>query len=165
MVVVMEIKLETLSLNSFDINNKDHIVFLKNMIHDKSITTRFNGFLPRLNSKSKSIFDKAFLLVNDTNIIGFVDIGAFNKEERAVYLRGAIDKSNRGNNNGHKMLYEVSNFIFSNYPNVEKIKLNIAKDNIASIKTAESCGFYNMLNGFYEKRNPYITKNSNIRTL
>ena len=56
------------------------------------------------------------------------------------------------------MLIETSNYIFLNYPKIEKIKLKIADDNIASIKNAESCSFFNMFNGFYEKSNPYKQK-------
>ena len=155
----MNIKLDTLYLVQFDKNKKDHVLFLKKIIHDDSIKNRFNGFINRLNSRTNNgILDKAFFVSNNNCLIGFIDIGALNNEEKTVYLREAVDKDKRGNNYGNKILIETSNYIFLNYPNVEKIKLRIAKDNIASIKTAESCGFFNMLNGFYEKKNPYKMK-------
>ena len=155
----MNIKLETLNLVNFNKDNKEHIIFLKKIIHDDSIKKRFNGFINRLNSRTNDgILDKAFFITDNNELIGFIDIGAFNNDEKVVYLRGAIDKDKRGNNYGNKMLIETSNYIFLNYPKIEKIKLKIDDDNIASIKNAESCGFFNMLNGFYEKSNPYKQK-------
>ena len=154
----MSIKLETLSLISFDKNNPEHILFFKKILSDESIKKRFSGFLPRLNSNSSDIINKAFFVSDNNKLIGFIDIGAFNQEEKAIYLRGAIDKNERGFNYGHKMLDEISNYIFINHPMIEKIKLKIAYDNIASIKTAESCGFYSILNNYYEKNNPFKHK-------
>ena len=151
----MDIKLKTLKLVPFDKNNKEHILFLKKILNDKTITKRFSGFLSKLNSKSTNILNKAFF-ISDTNIIGFIDIGNFNQDEECVYLRGAIDKEKRGNNYGHRMLDEVSEYIFINYPEIKKIKLKIDNDNYSSIKTAESCSYTNLLNGYYAKRNPYI---------
>ena len=155
----MEIKLDTLSLIFFDKDNENHILFLKKIMHDESIKKRFNGFLHRLNSRTnQGVLNKAFFLSNNNELIGFIDIGSYSEEEKAIYLRGAIDKGKRGFNYGHKMLKEVSDYIFKNYPQVEEIKLKIADDNISSIKTAESCEFINMLNGNFEKRNPYKKK-------
>ena len=154
----MKIKLDTLNLVSFDKNNPEHINFLKKIIHDSTIKSRFTGFLVSLNSKSNSIIGKGFFLMDKEIIIGFVDVGNFNIEEKAVYIRGAIDKIMRGKNYGHRMLEEVSNYVFSNFKEVEQIKLKIAKDNISSIKTAESCGFYSNLNDTYIKNNPFLNK-------
>ena len=155
----MIIPLETLSLVTFDKNNEKHITFLKRIINDESIKKRFTGFLSRLNSKANyGIIGKSFFVAENKELIGFIDIGLLNQEEEAVYLRGAIDKSKRGNNYGHKMLNEVSNYIFENYSNVKTIKLKIDKNNYASIKTAESCGFNYILNDYYIKSNPYLKK-------
>ena len=122
----MNIKLDTLSLVQFDKNNKDHVIFLKKIIHDDSIKNRFNGFINRLNSRvNNGILDRAFFVSNNACLIGFIDIGALNNEEKAVYLREAVDKDKRGNNYGNKILNEISNFIFLNYPDVEIIRLRM----------------------------------------
>ena len=155
----MKIQLDTLSLVTFDKENTDHINFFKKIVHDTTIKNRFTGFLSSLNAKSDTIIGKGFFLEDNDELIGFVDIGKFNKDEEAVYIRGAIDKEKRSKNYGHKMLEETSNYIFLNYPEVKNIKLKIASDNISSIKTAESCGFINMLNGCYKKINPYSLQN------
>ena len=82
----MIIPLETLSLVTFDKNNKEHVIFLKKIIKDQTIKSRFNGFLSRLNSKANyGIIDKGFFLSKDSELIGFVDIGSFNEVDLLIY--------------------------------------------------------------------------------
>ena len=149
-----DIKLDTLKLVTFDQNNKEHILFLKKILNDKTVTQRFNGFLSHLKAKTDDIIGKGFF-VKDKEIIGYIDIGDYNKDEEAVYLRGLIDKNKRGNNYGHIMLDEVTNYIFINYPIIKYIKLKIEDNNKASLKTALSVGYSWINSDYYGKLNPY----------
>ena len=88
-------------------------------------------------------------------MVGFVDIGQFNGEEEAVYLRGAIDKDKRGKHYGTLMLSETTDYIFANYPKVRNVKLKIDEDNKASLSTANACGFIWAGADYYVKGNPY----------
>ena len=152
-----KIKMDELDLCYFDKNNKSHVLFLKQVLSDDSITKRFSGFLPNLMKKNQnSIYGMGFLVEDNEKLIGYVDIGNYNKEEKCVYIRQAVDKNIRAKSYGKRILLEFTNFIFSNYPEVEKIKAKIHEDNIVSIKMAEACGFENSYNDFYELKNPFI---------
>lgn len=57
------------------------------------------------------------------------------------------------------MLKEITDYIFLHNPEVKFVKVKIAKDNIASIKTASSCGFNWIGDDYYELQNPHVKQN------
>ncbi len=147
-----------LMLVSFDSDNKEHLMMLKMLAKDSFITSRFNGFLHHLNNKNSNFFNKGFFVKDENNLIGYVDLSNFNKEEKAVYIRQAIFKEYRGDNKkryGTLLLNEITDYIFSNYPMVHYVKARIHHDNLSSMKMAWNCHFSN--NGeIFSKKNPYI---------
>lgn len=156
----MEVSEEKIKLVNFDKDNIEHVLFLKNLINDETIKSRFQGLLPNLMKNSKEIFNKGFFLSFKNELVGYIDFSSFNTEE-AVYFRGAISQEHRGKKLGKKMLKDISNYTFENYPYVKFIKLKIEKDNISSIKVALSNGFYNIDKDYYVLENP----NYKIKTL
>lgn len=152
-------KIGLLSLYAFNKENKDDIDFIKRLIHDETITKRFQGIgVGLLNDRGNEFFNRSFLVKYNANYIGYINIGAFNEEEKTVYLRAAIDKSQRGNAFGKTLLSEITEYIFKNYPQIENISLKIASDNKASLMTANACGYVWLRDDFYIKENPYINK-------
>lgn len=152
-------KIGILSLYTFNKENKDDLNFIKNLCHDKTITSRFNGItVGLLSNKGDIFFDRGYLVKHNNSYIGYINIGGFNEEEKSVYLRAAIDKTQRGNSYGKTLLSEITEYIFNNYPQVENIRLKIARDNKASLMTANSCGYVWLRDDFYIKENPYINK-------
>lgn len=148
--------METLNLVSFDKENVEHIIFLRKLLRDKTISERFNGLLPQLNAKhNDGVIGKGFFLADGDELVGYVDIGQYNVEEEAVYIRGAVDKDKRGNHYGYRLLSETTDYIFANYPKVRNVKVKIAEDNTASLKTAGACGFIWLGSDYYGKSNPY----------
>lgn len=161
--VMKDIKMDTLSLCKFDKDNKYHMIFLKKILKDKTITERFQGFLPNLTKKyDGTIIGAGFFIADGDVLVGYIDIGNYNANEKAVYIRQTIDQDARGNGYGKRSLYEVCDFIFKEYPNVENIKARIAPDNEASIRMAVACGFTNIRDDYYGIENPYI-KNNKIK--
>ena len=156
----MNIKLETLTIHTFDKNNKTELEFIKKLCNDETIKSRFQGLLRGL-IDDKGFFDHAFLVSHNNNLVGYVHIGDFNNEEKCVYLRAAIDKDKRGFGYGKTILQEVTEYIFKNYSQVESIRLKIASDNKASLMTSNACGYKWLENDFYIKYNPYL---DNIKT-
>lgn len=156
------IEMETLTLQSFDKENKEHLEFFKKLVKQPSITSRFQGIgVGLLHEHGDKFFDRGFLITDNDKLIGYLGIGEFDEENKSVYLRGAIDIDCRGNSYGKKMLKESTEYIFLNYPKVENIRLKIAEDNIISIRTAEACGYEKLYNDFYIHYNPYIEKKPN----
>ena len=158
------IQLESLTLNKFDKNNKNDLEFIKKLCNDESIRNRFQGLLMGLtNNQNNDFFNRSFLVSYKNDYIGYINIGSYNTEEKCVYLRAAIDKDARGFSYGKTLLNEVSEYIFSNFFEVENIHLKIAADNKPSLMTANACGYKWLKNDIYIRKSPYI--NSNNKTV
>lgn len=150
------ITMETLSLNTFDKDNKIYLDFLKKLLCDKTIKQRFQGFLPNLlRENTNSIIGRGFFVSCDNELIGYIDIGNYNINEKSVYLRCAIEKSKRKKAYGRRILSEISDYIFNTHPEVETIKLKIDKDNVPSLKVADACGYKWINDDYYGLSNPY----------
>ena len=102
-----------------------------------------------VNNPKLELFDHSFFVKHDSVLIGYINIGAYNKDEKCVYLRAAIDLDKRGLSYGKTLLAEISEYIFLEYPNVHSIKLKIADDNIPSLMTANYCGYKWLRDDFY----------------
>lgn len=146
--------LKTLTLVGFNKDNKEHLDFLQKSIDDAIIKKRLQGFFcDLLHKKDDHFFYRGFLVYDQVKIIGYMNIGRFNKCEKAVYLKAFIDSDERGKKYGKTLLSETANYIFDNYEFVEVIKLVILPDNTSSIKTALSCGFKHVeFNNYNKKR-------------
>ncbi|MEG0794581.1 MAG: GNAT family N-acetyltransferase [Bacilli bacterium] len=152
-----KIKLDTLTLSDFDKTNIEHINFFKKLSHDKSIESRFQGLgVGLLHTYDKTFFDRGFFVQLNDKLIGYLNVGNFNELENCVYLREAIDENLRGNSYGKLLLKEITEYIFSNYMQVEKIIIKIAPDNIPSLNTASSCGYKLLCSDYYYSSNPYL---------
>lgn len=153
------IKLQTLTLHTFESNNKDNLDFLKELINDESIKKWFTGLAGGLLiNKNKEFFGYSFFVKDNSEFIGYVNIGNYNKNEKSVYLRAAISKNKRGKGYGKTLLSEITEYIFANFKAVESIRLKIDKENTTSLMTANACGYEWLSDDFYIKYNSYIKK-------
>ena len=151
------IKLDNLSLNIVDKNDRIALEFIRKLCHDESIKKRFQGILGGvLNNPSQELFGYGFLVSHNGEYIGYVRIGNFIEEEKSIYLRAAIDSDKRGHSYGKMLLSEITEYIFQNYSKVESIRLKIAEDNKPSLMTANACGYVWLKDDYYIKYNPYL---------
>ena len=156
---MMFTKIGVLTLNIIDRNNRNELEFIKKLCKDETITSRFQGItLDLSNIEKKEFFDHSFIVKHNENYVGYIKIGAYNEDEKSVYLRAAIDKDKRGYSYGKTLLDEITEYIFKNYLKVESIRLKIASDNKPSLMTANACGYEWLRDDFYIKTNPYINK-------
>lgn len=162
MVISVEyVSLGTLKLNTFDKDNKQMLEFLKKLIKDETIISRFQGMtVGLLKNDRNEFFGHGFLVTDNNEFVGYIGIGDYNQKEKSVYLRYAIDKEKRGKSYGKTLLNEITEHIFKNYSSIESIRLKIASDNKASLMTANSCGYKWLNDEFYSKDNYYIEKTS-----
>lgn len=151
-----DIKLQTLKLVGFDKKNDEHISFFKNLNSDFSIKKRFQGLLAPLVSNN-DCFGRAFLVSDNDDLVGYIEIGEVDPDDNSIYLRAAIDNNKRSHNYGKQLLSETSEYLFQN-TDIDAIKLKIADDNIPSMKIAFSCGYEKIENEIYELNNPYCKK-------
>lgn len=83
-------------------------------------------------------FDKGYLVKLEEKIIGYVYFSPISNYR--LYLEYSILKQERNKGYGKLILEEASNYILENY-NIKKIILDIDQSNLASMKTAISCGY------------------------
>lgn len=165
----MKIDLGNIKLVEFNKEDKNHLNYLKNLLNDEKVTSRFKGILPALMKKKEGILEKGFFLKLNEELCGYIQIGTYNIEEKSVYIRAAaLDEHHRNqkiklpNNDEVKlatiMLNEVTEYLFNMYPEIEMIKLTIAEDNIAAIKHVIKCGYKYLNATHYGKENPNMIK-------
>ena len=149
------IKLNNIELVTFDKENKLHLEYLKKILKDQTIKSRFQGIFPALLSK-ENFFGKGFFIDYENELVGYAQIGKYNKEEKCVYiLGGAIDKEHRGKKVkdektlGDIMLDDITTYILYNFKEVEQVKLTISDDNIPAIKHAKKCGYEHLTSTHY----------------
>ena len=150
-------KLNSICLHTITKESTKEIEFYKELLKDEIISYRLHGLGGILLPPDKFPFlGRSFLVSFNDDLFGYVHIGEFNPHEEAVYLKAAIHRDKRGTGYGKLLLEEITNYIFVNYQEVKCIKLKIAKDNLASIHTANSCGYIWLTDDFYIKYNPYL---------
>lgn len=153
------IDLGSLTLNIFNKDNKDDLCFAKRLFNDASIKKWFSGMADVLKKNSNGyLLGHGFIVKEYDLYVGYIGIGNYSNSEQAVYLRAAIDGGLRGMGYGSRLLNEISEYIFLNFPMVKCIKLKIDKKNINSIKTATSCKYKPLRDDFYVRYNPYKNK-------
>lgn len=158
----MELCLKTLTLTTFNKDNLEELIFLKKLCKDNTIKKRFQGIaVGLLNNPNNEFFDHGFFVKHNNTLIGYIGIGAYNKYEKCVYLRAAINKEQRGLSYGTTLLSEITDYIFKTYSEVLSIRLKINDNNKPSIKVAISNGYKNLYNDFYIKYNPYLINSEN----
>ena len=152
-----KIKLENMELITFNRENKAHLEYLKKLLNDETIKSKFQGILPALLSK-ENFFGKGFFVGYEDEMIGYAQIGKYKKTEKSVYLLGgAIDKEHRGKRIkdnktlGEIMLDDITNYILYNFKEVNQIKLTISDNNIPAIKQATRCGYEHLTSTHYGK--------------
>lgn len=158
-----KIPLRELELVVFDKSNPMHITFLKNLANDKSILKWFQGLaVGLLHNYGHEFFDRAFFVSKEGNLIGYVHIGAFNEQEKSVYLKAATSAEERGKGYGKLLLAEITEYIFNHHLEVESIRLKINKENTASLNTASACNYKWLIDDFYISYNPNLEIKSDV---
>lgn len=148
-----------LTLHTFNIQNENDKSFVMALCKDEAIKKWVHGVTGGLFSNpNNEFFGHTFIVKDEEEYVGFIKIENFNEEGKWVFLRAGIDPNKRGMKYGETLLSEISEHIFENYEEVESIRLKIANDNKASLKTAEACGYTWISDDFYGKSNPYIKR-------
>jgi len=158
------LKLNTITLHTITKDSLEEIKFYREISKDEEVDKRLHGLGGvMLSVISHPFFGRGFLTSLDDTLFGYLHVGNYNELEKAIYLRAAIDKNQRKNGLGKRLLQEITDYTFLNYQEVECIKLKIARDNIASRNTAISCGYMWLEDDFYIKYNPYLNLKNDIK--
>lgn len=140
------IKLKTIKLVCFEKKNDEHLKYLKRLLSDESIMSRFQGIFPALVSRNE-FFDKGFFIGYNGELIGCILFGNYNSDSRSVYIRGfALDKEHRGIMLNDKRLSQIAHdevvqYIFDTYNEIDSIKISVSPDNIAGNRSAIRYGY------------------------
>jgi len=140
----MELKLDTLTLKSYDSNCDKHTRYKNSLEYDDDFVKYFGHFFIKniddifVASDTLEV-NKAYILEDNDEVIGMIRI--FKKTFNGVIeLQYAVSKEYRKNGYGIKILKEMSNY-FMSIKDINCIKLDIDKNNIGSITCATSLGY------------------------
>jgi len=140
----MTLELESLVLKSYDRTNKKHLNF-KNGLNYDLLFIKFFGqfFLKNIDeifvSSIELEINKAYIIEENDDVVGMIRIFKknFNKE---ITLQYAVAEDYRNKGYGKKILKEISDY-FMTVKDISCIKLDIDKNNLASIDCAEKVGY------------------------
>lgn len=133
------------SFFTFDYNNYDHLVFLKEMEKDPLIRhylKSISDFL--LEGDSGDELSNAYLVGHNDDIIGYLNLFNDGDNEEFHYAVAPNFRSIRNNSNetyGCRILKEASKVIFERHLEIDYIKLYIEKKNLRSVNVARRAGF------------------------
>ena len=125
------IELETLKLELINYNNKEHLLFLKNLMQSKDMTYLWD--LTNINLSNNQNKDNYLVLNDKKEKIGYINISdpteAYYGNTVSIYY--AIEESYRGNRYGKKIIEEVKRWLFES-KNIDCIVAQVDVDNIHS---------------------------------
>ena len=136
----MKLELDNIMLSLYDSSNPIHNEILNKFDSDSKseYIHSINDRLRYFQNKKSFPFNTGFFVTIDSTIVGYLFISKCVDDE--VYLENSLLKEYRGKGYGKLILNDVSNYLIENY-NIRSITLDIDRSNIASIKTALSCGY------------------------
>ena len=130
-------KLNTLELVPYKKGEHDSII---NQIILDDQNHYVKQILERINKDNgqEFQFDKGYLVKLQEKIIGYLYFSPISNYR--LYIEYSILKQERKKGYGTLLLEEATNYILDNY-NIKQIMLDIDQSNLASMKTALSCGY------------------------
>lgn len=126
-------------LLTFDQENPQHRSFVEELIkgNEMKFVKQIKERLQR-SSYQDSFLERAYLVASSKDLIGYLYLSGIKRN--SIYLEYLIAPSKRRQGYASRLLEEVSDYLFSNYP-LEKILLDIDQGNYPSMKTALAAGF------------------------
>lgn len=143
------IELQTLSLTKYDEKYNQIKEELENGISSSKYIHQIKERLENSNKKDKTIYNSAFIVLEEKNPIGYLFISSMINDE--VFIEYSILKEYRQKGYGKKVVNEISDYLFENN-NIKSIILDIDPSNKNSMLLASSCGFF-FDEDDYEERN------------
>ena len=120
--------------------NEEYKEIKDEFVDGKSSSRFINNIDNRLNiKKNDDFFNHGYLIKLNNDIVGYLYVSGITNNN--IYLEYSIRLDYRNQKIARNLLENVTNYICENY-NINEIKLNIYKDNRASQKVAEECGYY-----------------------
>jgi len=132
-----------LTLYSFDASKEEHLDYKNELVRDKSVVKFLKTLKKELQKTAKQSghfsFNTPYFASLNGEFVGYVYV--FNPEEEDVELKYAVDRCNRGNRYGEKILRETSAYLLHSFEEIKRVKLIIVENNIHSINAALKAGF------------------------
>ena len=140
----MNIKLNSLSITSFDSNDIKKIKFIKEMKEANELDHFLYNCIDELIKKSETTpnlhIGYGYIMKDEENLIGY--FRPARRENRYILsIDYGVHPNFRHQGYGTKILIEVSNFFLNNFEDIHSIKLSIDSSNEYSLKCACKAGF------------------------
>ena len=140
----MNIKLNSLYITNYDSDDIIKVKFAEGIRNDKLIQYFLYSNIDKMLMDSENLEElklKYVYLISDKTIpVGFVRFAAIHNLN-ILEMHYGVHPYFRNKGYGSKILLEVSDYVLENASKINRIKLNIDKENIHSIKCAQNAGF------------------------
>lgn len=143
------IELQSLSLTKYNEKYESIKEELEKGISASKYIHQIKERLEKSNKEDKTIYNNAFIVLEQNNPIGYLFISSMINDE--VFIEYSILKEYRRKGYGKKLVNEISDYLFENN-NIKSIILDIDPSNKNSMLLASSCGFF-FDEDDYESRN------------
>ena len=140
----MKIKLKTLSLNTYNVDNRKQYRFVDEMKNDplvkEFVSEITDHYLIKAKNDEQIEIGSSYLVSEQKKLVGYIRLNELDVNG-VLTLHYAVHPDLRKQGYGTKILVEVSDYAFKNIDRVTKIRLYIRNYNKGSIKCAEHAGF------------------------
>lgn len=157
---MLNIEIEKINIINFNKNEDEHLKVYDELVNGESKSNMISLIKERL-LRSKEcndlIFDNAYLIRMDNNIVGYLYLS--NKNTNYIYLEMSILKNYRDKKLGSTLLEQITNYIFINNDNLKEIRLSIDKSNPRSMKSALNAGYYYDEDDYMNEKIDFVCEN------
>ena len=120
--------------------NEDYKEIKDELVFGKSSSRFINKIDSRLNIKEDdNFFNHGYLVKLEDVVVGYLYVSGISNSN--IYLEYSVLYDHRNQKIARRLIESVTNFVFENF-NINEIRLNIYKDNGASQRVAEECGYF-----------------------
>ena len=156
----MNIEFENFTIINFDKDDDNHLKVYEELVNGKSqskMISMIKENLVRSHKSGELVFDNAYLLKQNEDIIGYLYLTA--KVNNHIYLEMSILKDYRNKRMGSMMLEKITNYLFINNDDLKEIRLSIDKSNPGSMKSALNANYYYDVDDYMNEKIDFICSN------
>lgn len=140
----MRIKLKTLSITTYDKNNKKKYRFVKEMAEDplifQLVSNKLDHELMKSCDDEEVLIGSSYIVCDQKKLIGYLKLADL-EMSGILTIHYAVHPDYRHQGYGTKILTEVASYALHNISKVNTIQLNINKINDKSIACAKKAGY------------------------
>ena len=153
----MKIKLKTLTITTYDIDNKKKYRFVREMANDPLIcsfvSNKLEHELIKSHDDNEVLIGSSYIVCDDKKLVGYLKLAELDMEG-ILTIHYAVHPDYRCQGYGAKILTETIYYVKHHIDKANSIRLYINNKNNRSISCAEKAGYIKQEN--YINNNPFV---------